>query len=73
MTPDICFWYLSGFNLMAHDSYFAILVEVFRNHILAENTYFTNHIERTETRLGSYNLPLSTKSFSNVITLKIFL
>lgn len=38
------------------------VVEVFLNQILAENTYFTNHIERTETRLGSYNLPLSTNS-----------
>ena len=33
---------------MTCDSYFTILVEVFTNHTLAENTYFTNHIERTE-------------------------
>ena len=33
---------------MTCDSYFTILVEVFTNHTLAENTYFTNHTERTE-------------------------
>ena len=38
----------TGFDLTTHDSYFTILVEVFMNHILAENTYFTNDVERTE-------------------------
>ena len=37
--------FISGFDLMTHDSYFTILVEVFTNHILAEKTYFTNHTE----------------------------
>ena len=37
-----------GFDLMTRDSYFTILVEVFMNHILAENTYFMNHVEWTE-------------------------
>ena len=34
-----------GFDLTTRDLYFTILDEVFTNHILAENTYFTNHIE----------------------------
>ena len=38
----------SGFDLTTRDSYFTILVEFFTDHILAENTYFTNHVERTE-------------------------
>ena len=38
----------SGFNLTTRDSYFTILVEFFTNRILAENTYFTNHVERTK-------------------------
>ena len=36
---------LSGLNLTTCDSYFMILVDIFTNHILAENTYFTNQIE----------------------------
>ena len=40
----------SGFNLMTCDSYFTNLVEVLRNHILAENTCFTNCIEWTENK-----------------------
>ena len=36
---------VARFNLMTHDSYFKILVKVFINHILAKNTYFTNHAE----------------------------
>ena len=32
---------------MTRDFYFTILVEVFMNHISAENTYFTNHVEWT--------------------------
>ena len=38
----------SGFDLTTHVSYFMILLEVFMNHILAECTYFTNHMEWTE-------------------------
>ena len=33
---------------MTRDSYFTILLEVFTNHLVAENTYFANHIECTE-------------------------
>ena len=35
----------SGFDLMTFDLYLAIVIELFTNHILAENTCFTNHIE----------------------------
>ena len=38
----------TGFDIMTHDSYFLIPVEVFVNHILAENTCFMNHIKGTE-------------------------
>ena len=46
-----CNCLLTGFDLTTRDSYFMILVEVFMNHILAENTYFTNHIERREHKI----------------------
>ena len=36
------------FNLTTRDLYFMILLEVFTNYILAENTYFINQIEHTE-------------------------
>ena len=38
----------TGFDLTTYDSYFMILVQVFTNHTLAENTYFTNHLAWTE-------------------------
>ena len=36
---------------MTCDLYFTILVEVFMNHILAENMYLTNHREWTEHKI----------------------
>ena len=36
---------MTGFDLMATDSYFTILVGVIMNNILAENIHFMNHIE----------------------------
>ena len=36
---------ITGFSLMTCDLYYTIPVEVFTNHILAEKTYFTSHIE----------------------------
>ena len=36
---------LSGFDLTTCDSYFTILVEVFMDRILSENTCFMNHVE----------------------------
>ena len=35
----------AGVDLTTRDLYFTILVEVFTNHVLAENTYFTNRVE----------------------------
>ena len=32
-----------GFSLATHDLYFVILVEVFMNHILAENTFHKSY------------------------------
>ena len=46
-------------SLTTRDSYFPILVEVSTNHILAENTYFTNHVELTEHK----SCKISTKLF----------
>ena len=43
-----------GFDLTTHDSDFTILVEVFMNHISAENTYFTNHIEWTNHKIMAF-------------------
>ena len=40
----------TGFDLTARDSYFTILVEVFANHILVENAYFTHHRRWINTR-----------------------
>ena len=45
---------LTGFDLTTRDSYFTILVEVFTNHISAENRYFTNHIEWTEHKIMGF-------------------
>ena len=42
---------MKGFDLTSCDLYFMILAEVFMEHILTENTYFTNHIERTEHKI----------------------
>ena len=39
---------ITAFDLTVCDSNFSILVEVFTNRILAENTYFTNNVEWTE-------------------------
>ena len=36
---------------MTHDSYCTILVEVFKNHILAENTFLMNHLLWTDHKI----------------------
>ena len=41
----------TGFDLTLRDSYSTILVEVLKNHIFAEKTYFTNHMKRTEQKI----------------------
>ena len=43
-----------GFNLTAGDLNLTILVEVFTNHISAENTYFTNYLEWTEHKIMGF-------------------
>ena len=35
--------YLPGFDLKTRDSHLTILIQVFTNHVFAENTYFTSH------------------------------
>ena len=45
------FTLIARFYLMTRDLHFMILVEVFTNHILTENRYFTNHIGRTENKI----------------------
>ena len=42
---------LTGFNLTTRDSYFTILAEVLANHVLAKNTYFTNHVELADLKI----------------------
>ena len=54
---------MTGFNLATCDLYFMIQVEVFMNHILAENTYFTNHIEWTEHTFMVLKVTFATKLF----------
>ena len=61
---------------MTHDSYFMILVEVFMNYMLAENTYFTNLVEWTN-RMQDYGLktykqiPCRNAALVLVITLSL--
>ena len=61
------------FNLTTHDSYFTILVEVFTNHILAENTYFANRIEWTKHSImvlrlsNKYQIILHHNNFKNIL------
>ena len=52
IKKKVNYLYETGFDLTTCDSYFTILV-VFTNKILAENTYFTHHIERAEHKIMS--------------------
>ena len=61
------------FDLATRDSYFTILVEVFTNHILAENRYFMNYIESTENKTIVLKPQTSTKLLDNLIILTTFL
>ena len=59
-------------DLMTWDSYFTILVKVFTNHILAENTHFFHESCRVRKTQG-YGLPqIISKLLGNVKTLKTF-
>ena len=51
----VWFILILDFNLTICYLYFKILVEVFTNHILAENTYFTNHTKWTEHKIMVFN------------------
>ena len=63
----------AGFDLMTRDLVFTILVEVFMNHILAKNTYFTNHIEWTEHKIvivkpaNKYQIVWQCHNFKNIL------
>ena len=56
-----------------NDSYFTILVEVFTNHILAENTYLTNRIEWPERKImvlkpaSKYQIIRHCHNFKNIL------
>ena len=57
---------------MTYDSYFTILVKVFTNHILAENTHIF-HESCKMRRTQDYGLPqIITTLLGNVKTLKTF-
>ena len=64
---------VTGFDLTTRDSYFTILVKVLTNHILAENTYFTNHIELTEHKIivlipaNRYQIIRQFRNFKNIL------
>ena len=61
------------FDLTTRDSYSMILVEVLTNHILAKNTYFTNHIELTEHKIivlkpgNKYQIIWQFHYFKNIV------
>ena len=58
---------------MTHDSYFMVLVEVFTNHNLTENTYLTNHIVWTELKImvlksaNKYQIIRYYHNFENIV------
>ena len=60
-------------DLTTRYSYFTILVEVFKNHILAENKYFMNLIEWTEHRImvlkpaRMYQIIQQCHNFKNIL------
>ena len=74
-----CSEWRTGFDLMTCDSYFTILIEVFPNHILVENTYFTNHIEWTEyiimvlKPVNKYQIIWQCDSFRTILTDDFFM
>ena len=69
----------TGFNLITCDLYFPTLVEVFTNHILAEKTYFTIHIEWTEHKImvsklaSKYQIIWQWDNFKNILLYNIHL
>ena len=63
---------IAGFDLKTHDLYFMILVGVFMNHVLTENTYFTNHLEWTKHKImvlkpaSKYKIIWQCHNFENI-------
>ena len=62
----------TGFDLTTRDSYFTIIVEVFANHILAGNIYFTNHIQWIEHKImlklaNNYQIIQQCHNFKNTL------
>ena len=63
----------TGFDLTTPDSCFTILLKVFTNHILAENTYSTNHKEWGEHKIivlipaNRYQIIRQYHSFKNIL------
>ena len=61
------------YSFFEKDSYFTVLLEVFTNHILAENTYFTNHFGRTEHKImvlkpaDKYIISRQCHNFENIL------
>ena len=65
-------YYTNRFDLRIRGTFFTILVEVFTNHILAENIYFKNHSAVGGSPPQRKTLPaspisLSSKSFVNTV------
>ena len=64
---------VSGFDLTICDSYFTILVEVFKDHILAKNIYFTNRLGRIEHKImvlkpaNKYKIIWQCHNFENIL------
>ena len=63
----------SWFDLTTSDSYFTIPHEVFTNHILVANTYFTNRMELKEHKImvlkpgNKYQIMLQFHNFKNIL------
>ena len=63
----------SGFDLTTRDSYFTILVEFFKNHILAKSTYFMIHREWPEQKVtvskpaNKYQIVRQCHSFKSIL------
>ena len=64
---------LSWFDLTTRDSHFTILVDVFTNHVLVENTHFTNHLGLTEHKNivlkfeNTYKIIRQCHNFENIL------
>ena len=71
-TPICSVGWVLSFDLMTCDSYFTILVKVFTNHILAENTHIFHESCKVRRTQDSCLPQIITKLLGNVKTLKTF-